>query len=54
MRIINTYIVWDKKNLKHVKLHQCLRFNEEKFFIEEHGGKLELISLDEARELKKM
>ena len=35
MRIINTYIVWDKKNLK-------------------HDGKLELISLDEVRELKKM
>jgi hypothetical protein len=51
MKIISTFIVWDKKNLVYVKLHQCMHLGEEKFFIERRDGKLQLIGIEEAKEL---
>jgi hypothetical protein len=51
MKIIETFIVWNEKSLNHVKLHYCKYWDEEKFFIEKHDGKLKLISPDEARAL---
>ena len=53
MKIENTFIIWDEKNLTYVKLHYCRYWDEEKFFIERHDGKLQFISSKDAKVLIK-
>jgi hypothetical protein len=50
MRIVNTFIVWDKKTIQYVKIHHCMNnvSDKEKFFMERYDGKLNLMDNDEA------
>jgi hypothetical protein len=50
MRIVNTFIVWDKNSIQYVKIHHCLDNvnDKEKFFMEKYNGKLNLMDNYEA------
>jgi hypothetical protein len=50
MRIVNTFIVWDKGTIQYVKIHHCMDNvnDKEKFFMETYNGRLNLMDNDEA------
>jgi hypothetical protein len=51
MRIVNTFIVWDKGTIQYVKIHQCKNREgtfDMKFFMETYNGRLNLMDNDEA------
>jgi hypothetical protein len=49
MKVVSTFIVWDEDTIQHVKIHYCLGGNgTERYFMERHTGRLELLNDDEA------
>jgi hypothetical protein len=49
MKVVNTFIVWDKGTIQYVKIHLCKNGEgTEKFFIETYNGRLNLMDTNEA------